>query len=140
VTKIRAKSVCVFRHQNKILLTEGYDPTKDEHYMIPLGGGIEFGETSEQAAIREVLEEVGAETYGLQLLGVLENLFVFDGTPGHEIVFIYEAKFVDENLYQKPELDGFESNGVKINVRWFDQAVLKDNAVKIYPHGIVDLL
>jgi len=132
--------VCVFRHQNKILLTEGYDPTKDEHYMIPLGGGIEFGETSEQAAIREVLEEVGAETYGLQLLGVLENLFVFDGTPGHEIVFIYEAKFVDENLYQKPELDGFESNGVKINVRWFDQAVLKDNAVKIYPHGIVDLL
>lgn len=132
--------MCVFRHQNKILLTEGYDPTKDEHYMIPLGGGIEFGETSEQAAIREVLEEVGAETYGLQLLGVLENLFVFDGTPGHEIVFIYEAKFVDENLYQKPELDGFESNGVKINVRWFDQAVLKDNAVKIYPHGIVDLL
>jgi hypothetical protein len=78
------------------------------------------------------------ETYDLQLLGVLENLFVFDGTPGHEIVFIYEAKFVDENLYQKPELDGFESNGVKINVRWFDQAML--NAVKIYPHGIVDLL
>lgn len=140
MTKIRAKSVCVFRHQNKILLTEGYDPTKNEHYMIPLGGGIEFGETSEQAATREVLEEAGAETYGLQLLGVLENLFVFDGTPGHEIVFIYEAKFVDESLYHKPELDGFESNGVKINVRWFDQAVLKDNAVKIYPHGIVDLL
>jgi len=140
VTSIRAKSVCVFRHQNKILLTEGYDPTKNEHYLIPLGGGIEFGENSERAAIREVFEEVGAETYDLQLLGVLENLFVFDGTPGHEIVFIYEAKFVDENLYQKPELDGFESNGVKINVRWFDQAVLKDNAVKIYPHGIVDLL
>jgi ADP-ribose pyrophosphatase YjhB (NUDIX family) len=138
VTSIRAKSVCVFRHQNKILLTEGYDPTKNEHYLIPLGGGIEFGETSERAAIREVFEEVGAETYDLQLLGVLENLFVFDGTPGHEIVFIYEAKFVDENLYQKPELDGFESNGVKINVRWFDQAML--NAVKIYPHGIVDLL
>jgi ADP-ribose pyrophosphatase len=113
---------------------------KDEHFLIPLGGGIEFGETSEQAAIREVLEEVEAETYDLQLLGVLENLFVFDGTPGHEIVFIYEAKFVDESLYHKPELDGFESNGVKINVRWFDQAVLKDNAIKIYPHGIVDLL
>ncbi|MBC6905907.1 hypothetical protein DWB84_10605 [Saccharophagus sp. K07] len=51
MTKIRAKSVCVFRHQNKILLTEGYDPTKNEHYLIPLGGGIEFGETSERAAI-----------------------------------------------------------------------------------------
>lgn len=140
MNSIRAKSVCVFRHQNKILLTEGYDPTKDEYYLIPLGGGIEFGETSEQAAIREVLEEVAAETYGHQRLGVLENLFVFDGKPGHEIVFVYEAKFADESLYEKPELEGFESNGFKMNVRWFDQSVLKDNAIKIYPHGITNLL
>lgn len=140
MTSIRAKSVCIFRHQNKILLTEGYDPTKDEHYLIPLGGGIEFGETSKQAAVREIFEEISAETYAHELLGVVENLFVFDGTPGHEIVFIYEAKFVDEELYYKSELEGFESNGVKINVRWFDQDVLKNGAIKIYPHGILNIL
>ncbi|WEF10561.1 NUDIX domain-containing protein [Pectobacterium actinidiae] len=51
--KIRAKAVCLFRHNGKILLAEGHDPIKDEHYVLPLGGGIDFGELS-QAAAREV--------------------------------------------------------------------------------------
>jgi len=45
--KIRAKSVCLFRHQGKVLLAEAYDSVKDQHFVMPIGGGIEFGETSE---------------------------------------------------------------------------------------------
>lgn len=43
MSSIRAKSVCLFRHNGRILLAEGYDPGKDEHYYIPVGGGVEFG-------------------------------------------------------------------------------------------------
>lgn len=137
---IRAKSVCVFRHQNNILLSEGYDPVKDEHYLIPIGGGIEFGEISEYAAQREVKEEIGAEAHSFQLLGVLENLFTFDGKAGHEIVFVYEARFSNESLYHETKFQGVESNGAKFNVQWFSQELINSGELKIYPTGIVGLL
>ena len=137
---IRAKAVCIFRHENKILLSEGYDPVKDEHYLIPIGGGIDFGEASAQATRREVMEEIGAEVHGLQLLGVLENLFTFDGKPGHEIVFVYEAYFINESLYSQAEIQGVESNGAELKVKWFDQKDIKSDALKIYPNGITAML
>lgn len=137
---IRAKAVCIFRHENKILLSEGYDLVKDEHYLIPIGGGIDFGEASAQATRREVMEEIGAEVHDLQLLGVLENLFTFDGKPGHEIVFVYEAGFINENLYFQAEIQGVESNGAELKVKWFDQKEINNGSLKIYPNGITEML
>ena len=61
MSSIRAKAVCLFRRDSQILLSEGYDPAKDEKYLIPVGGGIEFGEKAEEAAIRETLEEIGVQ-------------------------------------------------------------------------------
>ena len=57
----------------------------------PWGGTIEFGERSEQTAIRELREEreeIGAEIKSLRLLGTLENIFTLDGNTGHEIVMV----------------------------------------------------
>ena len=137
---IRAKSVCIFRHNGKVLLSEGYDPAKNEHYLIPVGGGIEFGETSEQAAKREVLEELGAKAHSFQLLGVRENLFTFNRVQGHEIVFIYEAQFDNPALYLEPELRGLESNGVELIARWFTQEQINSGHINIYPTGIESML
>jgi len=86
---IKIKALCLFRHQDKVLLSYGYDPAKDETYLRPIGGGIEFGEMSTHAIAREVLEEIQQQICKPQLLGVLENLFTFDGQQGHEIVFVY---------------------------------------------------
>ncbi|MCV2216601.1 NUDIX hydrolase [Thauera sp. Sel9] len=140
MSAIRAKSVCIFRHHDGVLLTEGYDPAKDEHYLIPIGGGIDFGETSEQAARRETLEEIGAEAHSFKLLGVLENLFSFDGKQGHEIVFVYEARFEDTSFYEAPELQGTESNGSKFMARWFSRDQLRAGNLRIYPSGIENML
>lgn len=137
---IRAKSVCVFRQGQHILLAEGFDPGKNERYLMPVGGGIDFGETSASAAKREVLEEIGAEIQDIKLLGVLENLFVFDGTPGHEIVFIHEAHFVDRHFYAATELEGVETDGHRFVVRWVSLQLIRDNRLKVYPHGLLDLL
>lgn len=48
------KFVLIFRHKN------GQD-----YYAIP-GGGIEEGETPEQAAVREIQEELGLDIYNLE--------------------------------------------------------------------------
>lgn len=140
MSKIRAKAVCLFRRNGKILLSEGYDPAKEEKYLIPVGGGIEFGERAEEAAKREALEEINSEVYGLKLLGVTENIFTFDNQKGHEIVFVYEANLEKEELYQKAEFEGMETNGERFVVKWFDEDVVKNCEVPFYPDGIVELL
>ncbi len=140
MSKIRAKSVCLFRHKGRVLLAEGHDPVKDSHYLLPIGGGVDFGETSEVAAIREVKEETGADAVDLTLLGVSENIFEYNGKPGHEIVFVYEGQFADKAFYQRDVVHGVESNGMPIVMRWIDQTAVLSDALTVFPDGIKDML
>lgn len=137
---IRVKAVCLCRHDRKILLAEGYDPTKDEHYLMPIGGGVEFGELAEQAAIREVREEIGADVFGLRLLGVSENRFMFDGVPGHEVVFVFEGKLEDSELMNREYFKGIETNGVEFTVRWVREDYVINGSIPVYPDGILSML
>lgn len=140
MSKIRAKSVCLFRHEGRILLAEGYDPVKNTHYLLPIGGGVDFGETSVAAAIREVEEEIGAKAVELILLGVSENIFEYNGKPGHEIVFVYEGRFADEAFYQQEIVHGVESNGMPIVMRWIEQTAVLSDALTVFPDGIKGML
>jgi 8-oxo-dGTP pyrophosphatase MutT (NUDIX family) len=70
-----------------------------------LGGHVEFGELASETVVREFMEELGMQVRVGELLGVLENRFEFEGTPGHEIVFVLATDFVDPAAY---ELDRFE--------------------------------
>ena len=108
--QIRAIAICVFRHDDSILVCEGYDEVKQDYFYRPIGGGIEYGETSSEALKREVLEEIGAEIAHVNLLGVVENIFTYQGELGHEIVFVYDAEFVDRTFYEKPAFEGLEDN------------------------------
>jgi 8-oxo-dGTP pyrophosphatase MutT (NUDIX family) len=51
------------------------DPDDGSYYYRPLGGGIDFSETGEEAARRELREELGVELGSVRFLGFLENLF-----------------------------------------------------------------
>lgn len=137
---IRVKAVCLCRHDRKILLAEGYDPTKDEHYLMPIGGGVEFGELAEQAAIREVREEIGADVSDLTLLGVSENRFTFDGVHGHEVVFVFEGILVNSDLYQREYFKGIETNGVEFTVRWVPEEDVISGSIPVYPDGVLSML
>src|SRR3990170_4725004 len=104
-TRIRPIAVCLFRNNNRILVHEGFDTIKQDYYYRPLGGGIEYGETSHDAIAREIREELGVEIENVRLLGVVENIFVYQGEQGHEIVFVFDAEFVNKSLYGLDELN-----------------------------------
>jgi ADP-ribose pyrophosphatase YjhB (NUDIX family) len=91
----RPVSLGVIRVGEEILVFRGHDPVKNETYYRPLGGTIEFGEHSEAAVRRELREELGVTVAAAQLLGVIENRFVVNGQPGHELDFVYLVS-VDE--------------------------------------------
>ncbi|MBI1729185.1 NUDIX domain-containing protein [Candidatus Acetothermia bacterium] len=96
---VRPIPICVFRNGTKILVGSYHDPIKREVVYRPLGGGIHFGESSEAALHREIREEIGAEIEKPKLLGVLENLYTFKGELAHEIVFVYDARFLKTAPY-----------------------------------------
>jgi 8-oxo-dGTP pyrophosphatase MutT (NUDIX family) len=112
---------------------------KHHSYCRPLGGGIEFGETSAEAIVREIREELRAEITNLRLIGTLENIFTYLGSPGHEIIQIYDGEFVDHGLYELPYLLGAESDGTAFKAFWRDPSYFSAS-LPLYPGGLAELL
>lgn len=137
---IRPIAICVFRHGRRILVGDAYDPTKEQLFYRPVGGGIHFGEASVDAVRREVAEELRQPIEDVRLLGVIENLFTFDGAQGHEVVFVYDARFADATLYQRERLDGVESDGSPFNALWVDLDEDRAGLPPVYPDGLLELL
>jgi 8-oxo-dGTP pyrophosphatase MutT (NUDIX family) len=138
--RIRAIAICVFQHAGRILVIDIQDPATGERFYRPAGGGIEFGEPSENALRRELREELGIEIDAPVLLGVLENIFYYDGRPGHEIVFVYDAQFVDRQLYRQNRFKVFEDTGDVFDAVWLDLSTSGPKTPPVYPEGLVELL
>jgi len=136
----RAIALCVFSNKERILVEEGYDPLKQQHFYRPIGGGIEYGEYSRDALIREIHEEINAEVQQVRYLGVLENIFSFAGEQGHEIAFIYDALFVDLAFYRRERFDGVEDDNTSITVVWKALSFFDEGNVPLYPDGLMELL
>ena len=136
---IRPKAVCVCRRGDAILVNAAYDSVKNETFYGPLGGGVEFGERAEEAVRREMREEIGVELADVRLLGVLENIFVYEGHPGHEIVFVFEAGLRDTTLYDREELVGDEE-GMRFVARWVPLERFANGGPPLYPDGLYELL
>jgi len=139
--KIRPLAICVFRNKDRILVAEGYDPLKRQSFYRPLGGGIEFGEYSEQTIRRELMEEIGADVRELKYLGTLENVFVFNGRPGHEIVQVYDGVLIDSGLYEQAVIEGNEADvDESFRAVWKSLDEFGEGKSILYPTGLLALL
>lgn len=142
--KVRTIAIGVFRSRGRILAQEGYDPLKGQRFYRPLGGKIEFGELGAETVVRELGEELGVEAGGLRYLGTLENIFTYNGQPGHEIVRVYDGLLAPAALYEQAEILGNEDSGTPIRAVWVD---LREYNVEgasdlppVYPTGLIELL
>ena len=133
----RLKAICVIRHGRSYLFSVGTDPAKPETFLVPLGGGVEFGETASASVVREIKEEIGVVIEKPYLLGVLENIFNYDGAAHHEVVFCFIVQVADRD--QVP-FAGRESNGEDIPLRWLSLEELRTTPIPVYPEGIVSLI
>ena len=140
--RIRPLAICVFRHNDRILVAEGYDSVKDEYFYRPLGGGIEFGETSVETVCRELMEEINVEVdmESLKYLGTVENIFHFNGTASHEIVLIYDGVLKESGLYEQAVIAGKEVNGEDFRAVWRDLDEFRDGKSILYPTGLIEML
>ncbi|MEU3628184.1 NUDIX hydrolase [Amycolatopsis coloradensis] len=139
MTKIRPLALGVIRRGEDLLVFEGRDEVKGETYHRPLGGGIEFGETAAEALHREFQEELAAELTAVEQIAVLENVYTFEGRPGHEIVFLFTADLTDKAFYERDEV-GVVLDEEGTRVHWLPMADVVSGKAILYPDGLAELL
>lgn len=100
-------------------------------YLYSVGGRIKFGETAEEAIVREVLEETGVKMEIGRLGFVHENYFYGDA-PTNLGKLIYEISFffyMNVPTDFAPIGESFTEDNSKEHLRW----VSLDKDIKIYP-------
>ena len=136
--RIRTSTICVIRHQDRILAAPGYAGSKGVFYR-PLGGEINFGEHSRQAIRRELQEEIQVEITDPRYLGVIENFYTLYDVPQHELVIVYEADLVDVSLYGTSSIQGDEG-GQAFRVEWVSLTEFTEGRASLFPDGLLDML
>jgi ADP-ribose pyrophosphatase YjhB (NUDIX family) len=137
----RAIVLGVVEHQGRILLEviDGKHEKGTGTYYRPPGGGIEHGELSQEALIREFQEELRAEVVNPRFLGVLENVFRVEESVGHEVAFLYTVDFADLSLYEREMLPLIEGD-VHADAVWVSLDEIWNGEKLLYPRGLDDLL
>ncbi len=103
---IRLRAAIVLVENNKILLM--LHQKGDQQYWVLPGGGVEYGETLEEAGVRELMEETGIQ------IKVMNLLFISESIPPdqhrHVINFYFSAKRIggEERLGPEPGLIGMQ--------------------------------
>lgn len=129
--KIRAKVIISLINQGQVLLSEGNDRVHDIQFYIPVGGGVEFGERLEEAASRELSEELGVKDHDLKFVNFHESFFEYQGIQEHEIMFHYVCHS-ENSVRESLPAEGVESNGERFTIAWFspeELAVIRKNLV-----------
>ncbi len=124
----RPSVYAVIIENGKILLSKQWDG-----YDFP-GGGMELGETIEEALKREVMEETGVEIAMGQVVACENSFFklTFAGEHVHSILMY----FLCENIGGRLTMDNFDENEKKYASmpEWIDL----DNMAKIKFYNSID--
>ena len=140
-SNIRVVAIGLHWRNDRLLAAEVRDDAGRIKGVRPLGGEIEFGESWRAALVREFCEELGVD---ITITGeplVMENIFMHEGSTGHEVMFIAEVALPDGAFSGQDRIDFREDNGEQIVARWFDLADLDvQGGPSLYPTGLKDLL
>ncbi|GAA4624994.1 NUDIX hydrolase [Cellulomonas oligotrophica] len=141
----RAARVILLDEDDRVLLVRGHDADQPERsWWFTVGGGLDAGEDSRQAAVREVREETGI-TIGLDaLVGPVY-------TRSAEFDFVSRTCRQDEELFvarvRRDEVadlsrDGWTSveHDVIDEMAWWDLDALAAVEIEVFPAGLADLV
>lgn len=110
--------VLLFNEKNQVLLGVRKSKLGFGRWGIP-GGHLEFGETFESCAIRELLEETGLIIANPVFVAVTNNFF--EDTQTHYVSIFMRAFFPEKQELQNKEPDKI------VSWEWFDWNDLPEN-------------
>ncbi len=136
-----AARVVLLDRDNRIFMINSYDPgdaSKPAWWEIP-GGGIDAGETAEQAARREIVEETGITEFELgPCIWTQQCEFTFAGYFFDSEEWIYVA-WSDGGEYNPQGLEYFEALAFK-GAKWWDVDELLASDEPVLPPRLREFL
>jgi 8-oxo-dGTP pyrophosphatase MutT (NUDIX family) len=138
--RIKVKSLAWLENEGMLFVVKIFDTFKNEDFYRPIGGTVEFGESALQALQREVAEEMNTRVSVIAAPLILENLFVCDGNPGHEIVYLYPCRFCEANFYERKTYRRLEANGRIMDALWVSIAEFLSGKYRLVPEAFMDLI
>ena len=120
-----------------VLLMRAVEPRTGQAFWIPPGGGLDDGESDEEAVVRELAEELGLEldpaAVGSQVWRRRER-FAWDG-----------RNYDQDESFHVVRLDRFtpvrcEDNGNAWDHRWWSAAEIAASAENFVPEELAELL
>lgn len=129
-TRFNVRTVGIILHDGRVLLQSAQDI---DFWVMP-GGRCELGESSQDAIIREMREEIGAEVGVERLVWVLESFFDFQETTWHEISFLFLLSLPPDSVVyaRQEEFYGYEPLAdLELTFRWFSLDELEN--ITLYP-------
>lgn len=147
----QAARVVLLDGQERVLLLHGKDSDAPGYqWWFTIGGGLEPGETSRLAALRELAEETGIQLSESDLLGPImrrQATFRFTNATVRQQEEFYLAKMPD-TLSESESWSMDESGRTEIEQKtvdgyhWFSAAALEETAKTqlVFPTGLAQLL
>lgn len=131
VFNTRAVGVCV--KSGKVFVSK----LKGDKFWTFVGGKPNFGESTDDAVLREFEEEIGVKLKIDRLAAVIENFFEFQEKDWHQYIFFYILKD-EENALEIFDGERDIKDNAKGIYKWVDITDLKNE--KIAPACLVEIL
>lgn len=134
--RLNCRATGIIIHNNKVLL---HHNTNDTYYAL-VGGRVKTGESSAEAVVREFKEEIGKDIEIVQYVSTIENFFKTPKFKYHEITFVYQLEFTDENdKLIEDTIYNIEGGDEKdVQYEWIDLSNIDNYIIK--PKAIKDII
>jgi ADP-ribose pyrophosphatase YjhB (NUDIX family) len=133
----RASRLVVLDQEGRLLLFRHARGDGTSFWALP-GGGVEIGETFEQAALREAAEELGLKGFPVRLLwqGVSEFLHVDGPVCQHECFFLLQGAMPPLSA----ELEETHKRENIVEMRWWPAAEIESTKEPVFPPNLLSEL
>ncbi|MCO5592106.1 hypothetical protein L7F22_046101 [Adiantum nelumboides] len=88
------------KSQSSVIVGRRRSSLGDSKFALP-GGHLEFGETWEECAAREVLEETGLVIHNVRFAGVTNTIMLKERRPWHYVTIFMQGELLDPT--QEPQ-------------------------------------
>ncbi|MFN2466484.1 MAG: NUDIX hydrolase [Candidatus Dormibacteria bacterium] len=134
-----AARVVVVDADDRVLLFNWANRKKGTNWWATPGGGLEEGERSKAAAIRELVEEAGIEVDDLEgPLWKSSHFFRSSEDLVHQFETFFLAR-VKSTVVSTDGLDSFEAD-ITLGHRWWPLDEMETTSEAIYPKGLAGLV